>query len=56
VAKEADDHLGSALQADELAAGQTMQVGDGSGPRILHSPLDARIALLLGIQLGRIGW
>jgi hypothetical protein len=31
VSKEADDHLGSALQADELKTHLTVQVVDGSG-------------------------
>jgi hypothetical protein len=48
MAKEADDHLGSALQAGELKTRQPVQVGDGSGQRILHRPLDERIALLIG--------
>ena len=53
--KEADDHFGPSLQAAELAAGQPVQVGDGSGQRVLHGSLDEGIALLLGIELRRIG-
>ncbi len=52
---EADDHLGSALQAAELALLQMVEIGDLSGQRILHSSLDERFALLLWIELGCIG-
>jgi hypothetical protein len=38
------------LQAAELAAGQTMQVGDGAGQRVLHGALDEGITLLLGTE------
>jgi hypothetical protein len=55
VPKEACDHLGLALQAAKLAAGQAVQVGDLLGQRVLHGPFDAGIALLLGIELRDIG-
>jgi hypothetical protein len=55
VPKEADDHLGSALEADEFAARQTMQVGDRIGQRVCQGALDERIALLLGIEFRGIG-
>ncbi|QRM32622.1 hypothetical protein [Microvirga sp. VF16] len=53
--KEAGDYHGSALQATEFAADQTLVMRDWSGQRVLHGSLDERIALLFQIELGRIG-
>ncbi len=55
MAEEANDHRGSALQATELTAGETMQIGDGSGQRVGHGSLDEAIALLLRVKFRRIG-
>ena len=55
MSKEADDHLGSVLQAGTLAAGQTVPISDCSGQRDRHGAFDAGIALLLRVELWGMG-
>src|SRR3712207_9345765 len=49
------DQVWPMLEAAELAPGEAMQVGDGTGQGVLHGALDAGIAGLLGVELGGVG-
>jgi hypothetical protein len=51
----ADDQVWPMLKTAELAPGEAMQAGDGTGQGVLHGALDAGIAGLLGVELGGVG-